>query len=407
MTKYGRSPWLDQFPKSRVPSYPRQRGPAKVDVVIAGGGLTGCATAYAFAAAGVKVMLVEAEQIGRGNTGASRGWIADDPGIALSDLENVIGRRDGVRAWKAWRRAALDFAGLLRRLNVKCDLQPQPIVTVATTPEQVTRLARDRKARLDAGLDAPLLSARAIKGEVALEAAAGIRGKDGATIDPYRACLGLASAAAARGAALFEHSPVRKITFTRKTADVFTAGGSIRADRVIIATGTPTQLFKSLARHFWFRRTYLALTAPVPAKIRQQLGRREAVVRDSADPPHVVRWIGDRVLVSGADGAVPPARQRDQHANTIVQRTGQLMYELSTLYPDISGIQPEYGWSADYTRTTEGLPCIGPHRNFPHHLFAFGDASHSVTGAYLASRVLLRQHFEEMDPADEVFGFNR
>src|SRR4029077_7161101 len=145
--------------------------------VIAGGGLTGCATAYAFAAAGVKVMLVEAEQIGRGNTGASTGSIADDPGIALSDLENVIGKRDAVRAWKAWRRAALDFAGLLRRLNVKCDLQPQSIVTVATTPEQAMRLARDRKARLDAGLDAPLLSARAIKGEVALEAAAGIRGK--------------------------------------------------------------------------------------------------------------------------------------------------------------------------------------------------------------------------------------
>ena len=60
-----------------------------------------------------------------------------------------------------------------------------------------------------------------------------------------------------------------------------------------------------------------------------------------------------------------------------------------------------------YARTANGLPCIGPHRNYPHHLFVFGDASHSVTGAYLASRILLRRHFEEMDPADEVFGFHR
>jgi glycine/D-amino acid oxidase-like deaminating enzyme len=92
---------------------------------------------------------------------------------------------------------------------------------------------------------------------------------------------------------------------------------------------------------------------------------------------------------------------------TIVQRTGQLMYELSMLYPDISGIQPEYGWAADYARTADGLPCIGAHRNFPHHLFAFADASHTITGAYLASRIMLRQHFEEMDPVDEVFGFHR
>ena len=81
------------------------------------------------------------------------------------------------------------------------------------------------------------------------------------------------------------------------------------------------------------------------------------------------------------------------------------MYELSMLYPDISGIQPEYGWEVPYARTSDGLPYIGPHRNFPHHLFAFGDSSHTVTGAYLASRILLRHHLGELDPADEVFGF--
>ena len=67
MTKYGRSPWIDQFPKSRVPAFPRQRGAMKTGVVIVGGGLTGCATGYAFAAAGVKVVLLEAEQrVGKG-----------------------------------------------------------------------------------------------------------------------------------------------------------------------------------------------------------------------------------------------------------------------------------------------------------------------------------------------------
>jgi glycine/D-amino acid oxidase-like deaminating enzyme len=129
------------------------------------------------------------------------------------------------------------------------------------------------------------------------------------------------------------------------------------------------------------------------------------VLRDSATPPHPIRWVGDdRLLVAGADGETPPPRLGDK---VVVQRTGQLMYELSTLYPDISGVQPEYGWAADYSLAANGLPCIGPHRNFPHHLFAFGDASHSLTSAYLASRLVLRQHFEEMDPADEVFGFHR
>jgi glycine/D-amino acid oxidase-like deaminating enzyme len=184
-----------------------------------------------------------------------------------------------------------------------------------------------------------------------------------------------------------------------------TAAGRIHTRRVIVTTGMPTPLYKSLARHFYFRTTYLAQTEAVPAKIRHLMGRREAVLRDSAQPPHLVRWVGeDRLLVAGADAEAPAARLRDK---VIVQRTGQLMYELSTLYPDISGLQPTFGWAADYARTTDGLPCIGAHRKFPHHLFAFGDASPGVTGAYLASRVLLRHHFEEMDPADDVFGFHR
>jgi glycine/D-amino acid oxidase-like deaminating enzyme len=405
LTKYGRSPWIDRFPKSRIPSYPRHRGRDPAPVVIIGGGLTGCATAYAFAAAGVKTTLLEAGRIGRGNTAAASGWIAEEPGVPFGDLEKAIGLRATRRAWHAWHRAALDFAALLRRLEIKCSLEEHGIVTVALTPEQAARLKRDRKARLDAGLEAPALNARAVRAAFALDAVAGLRSRAGATLDPYRACVGLAAAARARGAALFERTPVRRITFGRKTADVFTARGSIRTTRVVIATGMPTPLFKSLARHFWFRSTYLALTARVPAKIRQRLGNRDALVRDCTDPAHIVRWVDDeRVLVTGADSEIVPPRQRQK---TIVQRTGQLMYELSTLYPDISGLQPEYGWAADFARTADGLPYIGAHRNFPHHLFAFGDSSRSVTGAYLASRILLREHIGEMDPEDKVFGFHR
>src|SRR5204863_2709679 len=181
---------------------------------------------------------------------------------------------------------------------------------------------------------APALNARAVRSAFGLDAIGGLRSKTGATLDPYRACVGLASAAAARGAAVFECSPVRKIKFGRKTADVFTDGGSIRTARVVIATGMPTELCKSLARHFWFKSTYLALTERVPAKIRQRLGQREALVRDCASPSHIVRWIEDeQVLVTGADADTTPPRLREK---TIVQRTGQLMYELSMLYPDIS-----------------------------------------------------------------------
>jgi hypothetical protein len=63
-------------------------------------------------------------------------------------------------------------------------------------------------------------------------------------------------------------------------------------------------------------------------------------------------------------------------------------------------------WSVPSTRTHDGLPFIGPHRNYPRHLFALGLGA-SVTGAFLAARVLLRHHEGRPDKADEHFGFSR
>lgn len=404
-TRYGRSPWIDQFPKSRVPAYPRHRGALTTDVAIVGGGLTGCATAYAFAAAGVKVALLEGDRVARGSTGSSAGWIADDPGASFLEVETALGLRAARHAWQAWRRAALDFAALIRRLEIPCRFEPRSTLVTAMTPEEAARLAREQKLRRQAGLDGSLLNARAVAAESALSASAAVRHRDSATIDPYRAGVGLAAAARQRGALVFEQSPVQKIKFSRTSVDILTTDGTIRASRVVVATGVPTSLFKSLARHFWYRSAYLALTEPVPANIRKRLGTRAAIVRDLCVPPHVVRWVDDgRLLITGADAESAPGRLREK---AVVQRTGQLMYELSTMYPDISGLMPAYGWDAAYARTAEGLPYIGPHRNFPHHLFAFGDSSHSVTGAYLASRILLRHHLGKVEPADAAFEFTR
>jgi len=403
MIRYDRSLWLDRFPKSRVPSYPKHRGALQTDVVIVGGGLTGCATAYAFAAAGIRVTLLEADRLGRGMIGASTGWISDVPGPSFRSVERVVGLRAARRGWQTWRRAALDFNTLLRRLGVKCQATPVSSILLARTPEQAHALKREAKDRKEAGLDVSILNARAASSETRATALAALRTREAMIVDPYRATLGLASAAGARGATLFEQSPATGITFSAKAVDVQTAGGTVRADRVVVATGRPTPLFKALVRHFWYHSAFAVVTEPIPAKVRRSIGPPDSVLWDAETPPHFIRWVDDdRLLISGADTAMVPDRRR---AKTIVQRTGQLMYELSILYPEISGLLPAYGWEIRYGRTSDGLSYIGPHRNFPRHLFAFGNASASVTDAYMASRILLRHYQGHTGPDDDVFGF--
>lgn len=403
-TRYGLSPWFETFPRSRRPGHPRLRGELSSDVAIIGGGLTGCATAYACAAAGLNSIVLEAGSLGQGGTARNAGLLLPEPGPDFRTLAKLHGLRAARRMFELWRRASLDGGSLIRRLGISCGLEPGGSLTVASWDGEKA-LRQECDARTQAGLDAQWVNAASISRTSALEAAAGVRLGGCFTFDPYRACLGLASSAAKRGVRFFERSPVKKVRVGSKRVEVVAEGGLVRAATVIVCTGTATSEYHPLRRHFKRREKYLVMTEPVPAAIRKQLGSQELTVGDTASPPHRIRWTRDnRLLVTGADQAETPARKR--HA-VLVQRTGQLMYELLRMYPAISGLQPEHGWECVYGETADGLIYIGPHRNYPRHLFALGGGADSMTGAFLASRLLARAASGTPDKGDDVFGWTR
>jgi gamma-glutamylputrescine oxidase len=403
-TRYGTSPWIDSLPESRRPAHPRLRGEEAADVVIVGGGLTGCATALALATAGARPLLVEADRLGRAGAGRHPGLLLPDPGPAFRDIQQMHGLRAARTVFETWRRAALDAAALLRRARIRCDVAPCDSLIVSP-PSGERALRREHDARQAAGLDATWLFERHVRQYARLDAGAGMRLRGAFTLDPYRACLGLASVAVRRGARVFERSPVTAVVAGAKGVEIALAGGRIRAATVVVTTGAPTDAFKPLRRHFTRRESYAALTEPVSAVVRRELLSAAVTLQDWASPPHRLRWTADhRLLMTGADQAETPARQRDA---VLVQRTGHLMYETLRRYPVISGLRPEYGWELAYGDTADGLMHVGAHRNYPHHLFALGGDGGSVTGSFLAARILARAVQREPQKGDEVFGWTR
>jgi glycine/D-amino acid oxidase-like deaminating enzyme len=406
-TRYGTSFWADRAPRTSRSPHPRFTGTHDVDVIIVGGGLAGCMTACVFARAGVPVRLLEAERIG-GQAAASLGWIPEEPGAPFRVLQEAHGLRAARRIWEASRKSAQESAAFLRRLAIRCDLERVDTVTWARTREQEAALRRERQARIDAGLDASWLTARALATATRLDGGRGlaaIRTKADAVCDPLRACLGLASAAVKAGATLHEKSPVVKVRAGRKQVEVRTAHGVITARTVIMATGDPGPGCASLHRHIRISDSYIVATPPLPAPILRAFGARDIVIRDLDEPARTLRHVKDgRVLFQGGDQPSVPARAQQK---TVLQRSGQLMYELSTSYPAISGVLPEYAWQVRSIVANDGLLLAGPHRNFPRHLFAIGLGHAGIGGAFLAARLLLRRYHEEPEPQDDLFGFAR
>lgn len=403
-TRYGDSPWIHEFPRTRRPDFPQLRGEHTNDVVIVGAGLTGCATAYACAVAGLKPIVVEAGRVGHGSAGRSAGLLLSDPGPSFREMAGAHGLRTARRVWESWARGTSDGAALLRRLKIPGGVVPVSDLLVGLRGDEKL-LRREHTALEDAGMPARWLSDRQARQATNLDVGGAIRLRDAYGVDPYRACIVLANAAARRGARIFEKSTVQKVTFGRKDAQVTLAGAVVRTTNVIVTTGVATAEFRQLRRHFKRRETYLVMTEVVPAAMRKALVPRDATIRDTRTPRHRIRWTPDhRLLVGGADQDETPARTRSQ---VLVQRTGQLMYELLTMYPAMSGLHPAYGWELPYGVTADGLMYIGPHRNYPHHLFALGDGGDSITGAFVAARILARAARGQFEKADEVFGWVR
>jgi glycine/D-amino acid oxidase-like deaminating enzyme len=397
--------WLDRFPRGRRPSHPRLTGRHTTRVVIIGGGLTGCACACSFASAGIPAIVLEADRLGACATAGAPGLLREDFDASFRDTASAHGLRAARTLWQGMRRASLDFAAALRRLQIRCDLAPVDLLRIARRqPDEVARLRREYQARRDAGFDHSWMTAAAVAREAALEAGGAIRTR-GAALDPYRACLGLASAAAERGTLLFERSPVKRIRTSRKFLDVTTASAEIRADAVVVTTSAASPDVRALHRHLRPEHGYAVVTESLPAAVRRELGRRASAVRDEHAPPHFLRWLMvERVLFAGADAPPVPARSAER---VLVQRTGQLMYELSVMYPAISGALPEWSWSYAHEGTADGLPFVGTHRNFPRHLFSLGGGRHGVGVSWLAARLLVRQFLGEPSKGDELFGFSR
>jgi gamma-glutamylputrescine oxidase len=397
--------WLDRFHKARRPSYPRQRGAVDTTVVIVGGGLTGCACAWSFAAAGIKVVLLEAEAIGAAATAGGLGLIREDFDASFQSTASLHGLRAARSLWQNMRRASLDFPAALRRLNIRCDLAAEDLLVLAGRDPQPARgLQREYQARRDGGLDHGWLKPAVVMRESAIASGGAIR-THGSSFDPYRACVGLASAAGARGAVIHEKSPVHRIRSGRRQVEVTTPSGTVRGEAVLVATAAPLPDLRALRRHLKPFDTYAVVTERLPAAVRREVGRRASALQDTEIPPHRLRWVKeDRVLFSGADHPHVSELTREKR---LVQRTGQLMYELSVLYPSISGLQPAWAWDATQYETVDSLPFAGVHRNFPRHLFAMGASRHGEGFAWLAARTLLRQYQGTSVKGDELFGFSR
>ncbi|MPZ20536.1 MAG: FAD-dependent oxidoreductase [Luteitalea sp.] len=403
--RYGVPYWRERIPRIRRRSYPRLRKEAEADVVIVGATLAGCLTAYLAARDGAQVILLEPDRVAAQGALGGCGWVSREPDLGFRALHAKHGLRATRVAFDAWKRAATDFASLVRRLRIKCDLVQQAAVWMAESDVEAKELEREVRARRNADIDAALVRGRRLEEEIGTEARAAFRLRQDGYLNMYAAALGILRAAEGLGVQIFEQTSVRRVRNRRHHSEIVTTGGPIRTQHLVVTTEAAEGPFRGLARHLDLQERYVAVTPPLGAGVVRACGRLHETLLVGIPRRLRVSWTPDRRLI------VTGAEQRPVHRrrlpSVLEQRTGELMYNLLVRYPAILGTPAEYGWSERFTTARGRLPYIGPHRTYARHLFAFGLGHGGAPVAMLAARILARYVQGAPEKEDEIFAFHR
>ena len=80
-------------------------GDVDSDIVVIGGGFTGCSAALHAAEAGARVHLLEAEEIGHGGSGRNFGLVNAGLWTPPDEVERILGKEPGQRGrWRVRRK---------------------------------------------------------------------------------------------------------------------------------------------------------------------------------------------------------------------------------------------------------------------------------------------------------------
>jgi glycine/D-amino acid oxidase-like deaminating enzyme len=323
-------------------------GDTQVDVAIVGAGYTGLWTAYYLMQRdpSLRIVVVEAEQVGFGASGRNGGWCSALLPMGLDAIARRSSRDAAFRLQRAMHETVAEVGDVVRREQIDCHWAHGGTVSIARNTVQMDRLRQHIADLHSYGFgddDHRLLDADETRARCATtDVVGGAHTPHCAAIHPARLARGLGRAVEARGVRIVEHTPAHALAPHR----VETAHGTIRADVVVRATEAFTPRIAGLRREVAPVYSLMIATEPLPASFWDEAGltRRETF----HDERHLViygqRTADDRIAFGGRGARyhwasrIEPAFERDRRTHDMVQRT------LVELFPALQHVGVTHRW---------------------------------------------------------------
>lgn len=390
-SRYGtRVHWLETA--AYVPR-PDLREDLDVDVAVMGGGFTGLWTACHLLESdpGLRVAVIEAEEIGFGASGRNGGFAMTLLDMSLAHLRRNHGDDAARAAHEAVATSVEEIGKTVAAESIDCDWRHGGLMDVATSPGQMARVRADLDAADALGLtDVSELTAADARARLDSPTYVGGLYEDHcAVVHPAKLVRGIADLAERRGASVFERTRVDDVREAGARLHLSTARGTIRADQVVLATnawavGTPWH-----AHHVVPLYTYIILTEPLSDAQWDRVGWDGFEgVEDKRNYVHYYRRTVDgRILWGGSDGIIYYGGRIGPGLDTNADVLGRLKSTFRRTFPQLDDVGFTHHWGGPVGITPTFLPICGTLLDGRLH-YGIGYNGHGVAPSHTVAKVL-------------------
>lgn len=374
--------WLDSAPAfSRAAEGPLE---TRADVVVIGAGFTGLSAALALAKRGASVVVLDAGRVAGEASGRNGGHCNNGIAHDFSALAASQGIERARTIYKAFDAAVDAVEAIVREESIDCNFARGGKLKLAAKPAHYDSLARACEVlRREVDTDVEMVPASRIREEVdSGKFYGGMIQKKSAQMHMGKFAAGLADAAAARGAKIYEHAAVTRIE--RLGGDrhrLTTAHGVIEAAQVLVATGA-----SRTGPLGWFRRrlvpigSFIIVTEPLSTAVLDRIAPHRRSYVTTLNVGNYFRTTPDQRLLFGGRTRFTMSNQRsDEECGRILRETMQ------DVFPALKETRVDYCWGGLVDLTVDRLPRAGQRDGL---YFSMGYSGHGVQMSVYMGRVM-------------------
>jgi glycine/D-amino acid oxidase-like deaminating enzyme/nitrite reductase/ring-hydroxylating ferredoxin subunit len=346
-----------------------------VEVCVIGGGIAGLTTAYLLSRHGASVALLEARDLGTGETGHTTAHIAV-PDERFSPLEDALGPEGASLVAEGYSAATDLIESIVIRESIDCDFARVDGYLFSCAADPVSTLQDEFLAACRAGVhvyrEARLPVPTVSEGPC-------LRFPRQAQFHPLQYLSGLARSIEAAKGAIFCGTHATDVSERNGGVVVTTANGKITADAAVVATNTPfNDRVKIHVKQF-------AYQSYVVAALIARGSMPRILIWDDADPYHYVRLAHatddehDLLIVGGADHKTGQESHPEKHHR-------ELETWLRDRFPQAGPLA--YRWSGEVMEPLDGLPYLGRNPGSRNVYVITGDSGNGMTNATIGSMLV-------------------